>query len=125
MSRSADNFVREEDDQTKQLAQAILTTTPTSYYTTVIGKETIIAIGDMSIANVTNQDRWVSMWVDKNGSGVANAEIVCFEVPISKGDVWTNPFAIKLNESGGNISFEAQINAALTMTMNGIERPKS
>ena len=105
----------------KQLAQEELTTVASSAYSPPATTETLIPIGGIVIANRSNAARWFSMWIDDDGTGMTSAELVVNEKDIASDDIWTNPFEIRMNDSTGNISFQAEINSALTLTINGIE----
>ena len=119
--RRVDKFTKEEHTIGSQLAQAVLTTTPTSYYTPPENREVFIPIGGIVITNVLNQSRWFSMWVDADGTGVTNSELVENEFDVESDDIWTNPFEIRLNSDTANISFSAEADTVLTMTIHGTE----
>ena len=122
MSRNLDNYTPEKYEVSKQLTQSELTTTPTSYYSPNDNVETFIPIGGMVIVNASNAARWFSMWVDDNGTGVVIGNRVEFEKDIGSDATWVNNFEIRMNNSAGNLSFAAERNSVLTLTINGIER---
>ena len=111
---------KESFSVSQELNQAELTDVAISYYSPNADEEVIIAPGDIVIENHAVLPRWFTMWVDNDGAGVANGNLRAFEKDVGKNDYWTNTFYVRMNNSAGNLSIQAEANSSLTVTIQGV-----
>lgn len=103
------------------LVQSLLTTTPISLYSPPSNRISVLEPAEMVIVNRSNQTRWVTMWIDDTGTGMANVNLLCFQVDIASKSIWTNPFRIIMDDPAGNLSFEAETDSVFNLTIFGKE----
>lgn len=105
--------------ESKELFQAELTITPTSYYTAPANKRA--EVKSIMIANSGNQDRWFSLWVDQDGTTYDDTTILFPEVEVARNSTMIIETPIYLTE-GANLAIRKEIlGAQITVSVYGIE----
>ena len=73
------------------------------------------------IVNRTNQDRWVTIWYDDDGSATGDPELIQFELDVPAKGKLVSEIHVYMDNPDGTISMEAEGNNQLIVTIFGSE----
>lgn len=96
-------------------------TTAVTIYTVPENTET--EVKEISIVNLTNQDKDFAIYIDDNGSTYDDNTIVASNV-INKQIGEPRTFSITMDKEGGSIGVQSSSSNDINFTITGIERPK-
>ena len=121
MSLDFSRDTRESTRKGEQLAQAVATTTATSILSPDDNEE--IEITEIELCNHANQNRWLRLFHDKNGTTYDSTTSLRPEKDINSNDVerWSTSIFM---DGTGNFAIEGEVNTDLTVTLYGYKRQK-
>jgi hypothetical protein len=120
-STRINTYNRDDTRRGEQLVQAVATTTPTSILSPDDNEE--IEIIEIVIANTSNQNRWISVYHDADGTTYDDTTAVIHEETINSDSAPEEFPRESIFMCGqGNLAVEAQANTALTVTVYGYRR---
>lgn len=123
MTARANSYKREDTRRGYQLAQAVATTTATSILSPKFNEE--IEITEIVITNTSGQNRWLSVFHDKDGTTYDNTTALIHEETINSSSPPEEfPREHIFMNGAGNIAIQAQANTTINVTIYGLIRKK-
>jgi hypothetical protein len=121
MTAKADSYIRDNTKRGDQLAQAVATTSAVSILSPAVNIE--FEITEIVITNTSNQNRWLSLFHDKDGTTYTDATALIHEETINSSSPPEEfPREHIFMRGAGNIAIQAQANTVITVTIYGFER---